>query len=366
MEPFVKPTTESISASNHLDTLFGGKAPQAPIETPPAGNSPVEASQDPQAGEVDQGQQDPATEGQVEQEASAVEAEPEAKPQEDWLEFNVTDGEGRKRVKVDLSNREQLTRILAQGYGFRKMQAERDQANRALQAAQPRLKELEESWGALSQAYDSAGVEGVIDLLGGKAGHFKEWKQTEFERELKFQTASQSEKDRILLEEKLAKLERESALREKRAQEAETKAASDREAAQLKSIEAQVTPAFNKHRFAGTLGDAAVEQAYDQAIWDQALKNLEDLPEHIPMTQQVVDKEFEKVASAFRKVIGKQAETKAKQVIESKKQTAQSQLAAKVTKSVGQKSNTEDMRKHIERGGISGLTDGLLSILNRR
>lgn len=362
MEPFVKPTTESISASSHLDTLFGGKAPQAPIsqptETPPAD---VEASQ--VEGQIDEGQQDPATEGQVEQEAAGDATEA---PAQDWLEFNVTDGEGRKRVKVDLSNREQLTRILAQGYGFRKMQAERDQANKALQAAEPRLKELEESWGALSQAYDSNGVEGVIDLLGGKAGHFKEWKTKEFERELKFQTASQSEKDRILLEEKLAKLERESALREKRAQEAETKAASDREAAQLKSIEAQVTPAFNKHRFAGTLGDATVEQAYDQAIWDQALKNLEDLPEHIPMTQQVVEKEFERVASAFRKVIGKQAETKAKQVIESKKQTAQSQLAAKVTKSVGQKTNTEDMRKHIERGGVGGLTDGLMSILRGR
>ena len=360
MEPFVKPSNSAASASSHLDTLFGSQGAQAETE------APVET----QAPETPSHEASPVSEDQAQVEAQAEspdEAGQEAQAQaEDWLEFNVTDGEGRKRVKVNLADRDQLQRILAQGYGFRKMQAERDQALKSAKTAEPRLKELEESWGALSQAYDNAGVEGVIDLLGGKAGHFKEWKQKEFERELKFQTASESEKSRIILEEKLAKLERESALREKRAQEDKAKAAQDREAATLKSVEAQVAPAFQKVRFAGTLGDAAVEQAYDQAIWDQALKNLEAIPENVPMTQKVVEAEFTRIANAFRKVIGEQANTKAKAVIESKKQAAQSQLAAKVTKNVGPKSNTADMQKHVERGGISGLTDGLMSILNRR
>jgi hypothetical protein len=164
----------------------------------------------------------------------------------------------------------------------------------------------------------------------------------------------------------LAKLERESAQREKRAAEDTKRAETLREEAQLKSIEAQVSPAFNKVRFAGTLGDPAQEAAFDQAIWDQSLKNLEALPEHIPMTQQLVEKEFEKVASAFRKAIGKQAAKETKQVIEGKKAAAAQQIAAKVSSSVGRQTDTQAMAKHIQKGGVGGLTDGLLSILRGR
>lgn len=362
MEPFVKPTTQGGGASASLDLLFqGGAAPSQPDVQQSPEAEPQESGGG-VLGELPTEGQEAAPEGQE----AAPEGQEAAPTAEDWLEFNVTDGEGRKRVKVNVADRDQLTRILAQGYGFRKMQAERDQSRQAIAKMEPRLKELEESWGALSNAYDTAGIEGIVDLLGGKAGHFKEWKQKEFERELKFQTASQSEKDRILLEEKLAKLEKESALREKRAKEAETKAAQDREAAQLKSVEAQVTPAFNKVRFAGTLGDPAVEQAYDQAIWDQALKNLEALPDTLPMTQAIVEREFEKVASAFRKVIGQQANSKAKQVIEAKKKEAQSQVAAKVVSASKRSTSTDEMAKHVQRGGVSGLTDGLMSILRGR
>jgi len=352
------PTTQSAGQAA-LDVLFptGGGEGQVGIQDTPS----------PSADVGDHGKlgdlpgEAPATPDESGDTTSTPAPAAEAK----WLEFSVTDDQGRRKMKVDLNNTEQLKRMLPQAAGFRKMQAERDQHAAKLKTIEPRLQELESNWQTLETAYQEGGIEGLVDLLGGKAGHYKEWFQGEFSKHQRFMGATEAERRAIAAEEQVARLTKQQELREKRAKESEERAKGDREQAELRSVEAQITPVFNKYRFAGTLGNPTAEQAYDQAVWDQALKNLEALPEDQPLTNAQIDAEFRKVSTAFRAAIGKQANAKAKQVIDTKKAEAGSRAAAAATRGMGTQPGTNDQRMaaNIQRGGIAGLTDGLLNAL---
>ena len=149
-------------------------------------------------------------------------------------------------------------------------------------------------------------------------------------------------------------------------QEETAKASRDKEESQLRSVEAQVTPVFNKYRFAGQLGNAQQEAAFDRAIWDQALAKLEELPEDQPLTAAVVEKEFRSVYTAFQAAIGKKANAKAKAIVDNKKQEAASSVAVAATRGLGgqPQGQMDKMAASIRRGGVGGLTQGLMDIIN--
>jgi hypothetical protein len=379
MTPFSQNSPQSAGTAA-LDTLFGsspGSTQSAPNRTASQPERPTVSESE--APDTQQGS-DPGEHGRLGElpgdsqesplDASSKEQDQETAQEpgtENWFEFAVTDDKGRRKVKVDLSNKDQLAKILPQAYGFRKMQAERDAASQKLKAAEPRLQELETQWQTLETTYQEGGIEGLVDLLGGKKGHFTEWRQTELEKEARYLNASAAEKKAMDLEQKLSKMERESAAREARAQEAQKQAGTAQEAAQLKNLESQIVPVFNKHRFAGTLGDPAREAIFDKAVWDQALSNLESLPDSTELTSAIVEKEFKTVATAFRASIGKQANQKAKEVIEKKKQNAQGSLAQAASRSFQKpSSNDQQMRANIQKGGIGGLTDALMNVLRTK
>jgi len=354
-----------------LNSLFSGSTTSSPAPAPTSlkeaapASAPADASPSSTPEPGDHGRLgDLSTSNAVDKEHQVSETggtEGQA-PTPNHFEFQVTDASGRRKVKVDLNNKEALAKILPQAYGFRKMQAERDSAKAELAKAAPRLQELESNWQTLENTYQEHGVEGLIDLLGGKKGHFAEWKKAEFEKELRFANASESEKQRIALEEKVARMERESARRAAKAELDAKAAVQARDEASMRNLEAQITPAFNKHRFAGTLGDTAREQAFDNAVWDQALKNLEALPETQDLTPAIIEKEFKSVANTFRAAIGKQANEQARKVIENKKKTASASVAAAVNRPRGPATAEQSMVTNIKKGGIGGLTDALMDV----
>lgn len=372
MEPFSKSATQSAGQSA-LDALFpsapagkGTPAPAGAADTPPA---PEPEPQVPSSDVGDYGSLGDLPPDAAQPEAGAgEEAAPAAATADaNFFEFSVTDGDGRRKVKVDLNNKEALARILPQAYGFRKMQVERDKANAKLKEVEPRLTELETQWQALERTYQEGGVEGLVDMLGGKKGHYREFLNSEIQRDARYKSATQAEKERMDLEERVAKMQRDSELREKRAAEEATKAKSEREAAELSNLESQLVPAFNKYRFAGQLGNESQEQAFDQAVWNQAIANLEKLPDDQPLTSALIEKEFKTVAMAFRAAIGKQADAKTKKVLESKKQAAQTQVAAAATRAMSKPGAAEQsMAANIKKGGVGGLTAGLLDALRMR
>ncbi len=203
-------------------------------------------------------------------------------------------------------------------------------------------------------------------MLGGKPGHFKEWKAAEFAKEQKYANASELERQKMELEDRLARIEKQQAVREQNAKLEAEKARTERTEAQLRSLEAQLIAPFDKHRFAGKLGNAQEEQRIDQAIWDQAIKALEALPDNVELTPAMIEQEFKKEATAWRALIGKQASSKAKQAIETRKQAAQTQVAAAATRSIRPGTIEQSMHNNIKKGGIAGLTAGLMDVLRAR
>lgn len=348
-----------------LDALFpAAPAPAAPKDAGAADTQPTQPTEPgapiPEAGELGS-LGDLPSDGPTPADETQ-EAAPAGKPEANFFEFSVSDENGRRKVKVDLSNRDALAKILPQAYGFRKMQVERDKAQAQLKEAQPRLAELETQWQTLERTYQEGGVEGLVDLLGGKKGHYREFLSAEIQKDARYKSATQAERERMDLEERVAKMQRDSELREKRAAEEATKAKTEREAAELTNLESQLVPAFNKHRFAGTLGNESQEQAFDQAIWNQAIANLEKLPDDQPLTSALIEKEFKTVATAFRAAIGKQASAQTKKVIESKKAAAQTQVAVAAQRGLAPQ-GADSMSAHIRKGGVGGLTAGLLEAL---
>ena len=97
----------------------------------------------------------------------------------------------------------------------------------------------------------------------------------------------------------------------------------EREAAEVKALEGTVHPVFDRYRFADKLGDADTEAMFDELLWNNALKRLEPYEEKgIPLSADLVEKEFKAIAVALRKRINVQAEKKAAKAVEQKKQEA--------------------------------------------
>ena len=365
MEPFNSPTPSAATAA--LDTLFNAApAPAAPAAPQRAGTKP--AAQPPVSNEPDAEASEPNTQfGAPEQPVSDAQEGASEKPESKWMEFAVTDETGRRRVRVDLNDQAALQRILPQAYGFRKMQAERDNLKKEVESARPKLKELEDNWNTLDRAFQDGGVEALVDLLGGKRGHYRELVNQEIQKANRMAGATESEREKMLLEERLSKMTRDNELREKRITEETARATKEREEAQLRSLESQVVPAFNKYRFAGKLGNEGQERAFDQAIWDQALRNLESLPETQQLNDAIIEAEFRKVSTAFNAAIGRKANQQARQVIDKTKQAAQTRVAAAATRNMGRPNSIqESMTNNIQKGGIAGLTAGLMDVLRSR
>lgn len=283
----------------------------------------------------------------------------EAATPKDIEEIIITDDSGRKKVTVDWKDREKLKKYVQMAAGMRKYQVERDKATSELSELKPKYTDLAQSWEAVESAFSSGGVRGLIDLLAGPGGYDKHL-QAELQRVQTRQTATPSELERMDLEERLSTERKE---REKLSRQVEDnlkKAQEKEEASSMKALESVVHPAFDKHRFAGKLGDAVVEAQLDQAVWDQAIKRLEQYPESFELTSAVIEKEFREVSNAFRKIINKQSEQKVQKVIANKKVAAQEAAAAKVMRGYSPKTspNAEKFKSDMRSGNlVSALTD---------
>jgi len=274
-------------------------------------------------------QQDNSIEGGVSEQSTLDEKVPNsaAKPVADIEEIIITDDSGKKKLKVDWSDREKLKKYVQQAAGMRKFQAERDQLTTKIKSMEPEYQDLKKSWGAVEEAFTKGGIRGLVNLLANDPQGYERHLSSEISRIRAREAATPDELARMDLEEKLATERKEREILQKRVEEDLKRSQEEREVASLKSLEAQVHPVFDKYRFAGKLGDEVVEARLDQAVWDQALKRLEQYPDDVELSPSLIDREFRDVANSFRKIINKQAEAKTKQIVTSKKIAAQENAA---------------------------------------
>lgn len=277
-------------------------------------------------------------------------------PQEDTdSHIYVTDESGRKKIKVDFSDKAKVKKAFEYAYGFRKMQAERDKSNAYVKQIEPEYKELKQSWAAIDKAVQEGGLKGLVNLISGDEKAFDSLIEKEVGLRDWKKTATPSEIERYDAQEMAASEKRAREKLEKEFQGLRDNVAQTQSDAQMKMLESKVNPAFDKWRFAGKLNNPTLEEMLDKSIWTTALDNLENarqklgIAEH-EMPASMIDQEFRKVRSAFEKVSSVQAETKTSQIMQQKKAAAQEKVVAHASKAMAKQTDAEAFASQI-RGG---------------
>lgn len=273
-------------------------------------------------------------------------------------EVMISDAKGRRKVKVDFSDRDKLRKYVQFAAGARKWQAERDEARSELSSISEEYKSLQGDWNRLEEAYSAGGVAGLVDLLEGQSGSYDNFLAQEIERRNAYQQMSDSERAEVDRQRAAETQERKNQELQNKYEEMLKKMESDKEAAEMRSLESKLHPSFDRYRFAGKLGDEVAETEFDEMLWNRSLSLLEKIPQEVEITQAVIDKEFRKVANSMRKHMNAQVENKVKRAITKTKESATKKAQAKVGKSLRQSAEVEEFKKNMRTGN---LVDGLSS-----
>lgn len=297
------------------------------------------------------------------QEAAPVEQQ--AAPEGDVEFLELTDETGRRRIKIDWSNRDAIKKAVSMAAGARKWQSERDQLKSKLESQEKSAKDVQEAWDAVSKAYESQGIEGLVDLLAAEQGAYQKWMQSQLQKELAKRDASPEELERMQLKERLDKMERERSLESKRLKEREEAIAQERAAAEQAQLQSIVNPAFDKVRFAGTLGNEQLEDRLDRTVWSEAidiLSNIEEQQGRDSVTPAVTRKVFQEVAESLRGALQVKAKEEAAAASEVRKAQAATKVAAKAQTVQGSRqTDAESFKKNISDGNWSAALASMLS-----
>jgi hypothetical protein len=288
-------------------------------------------------------------------------AEAAAKPQtpSGKESITITDDKGKRKIEIDWENKDQLKKYVQMAHGARKWQAERDQALGAKKELEGKVASLSGNWDTLEQAYQSNGVAGLVDLLEGRQGAFDEWEKSRIDRHAFLQKASPEQKELLQLKEQEQKRQAEFDRRNKENEDFRNSITQEREQSEMKVLESTVHPSFDRYRFADKLGDANTEAMFDEMLWTSALKRLEPYEEKgIPLTADLVEKEFKAVSVALRKQINVQAEKKAAKVVEQRKQEATENAQAAVASGYRSSNVGKEAGDMIRQGNLTGLFKG--------
>ena len=301
------------------------------------------------------------SEGDTSADQEAGAADPTAKPpvSSGKESIVVTDEKGKRRIEVDFNNKDQLKKYVQMAHGARKWQAERDQALNKAKEVESQYSSLKGNWDVLEQTYQQSGVEGLIDLLEGRQGAFSEWEKSRIDRHEALKKASPAEREAFELREREALRQREVERMRKENEDFKRSVQAEKETAELRSLEGTIHPTFDRYRFADKLGDRDTEQMFDEMLWQSALKRLEPYEEKgLPITADLVEREFKAVSTALRKRINVQAEKKAAKAVEQKKREATENVQAAVSNGYRSSPVAKEAEDLIKSGNISGLFKG--------
>jgi len=299
------------------------------------------------------------SENKAKQQPSVSDSPEGSTPEEsgDIEELVITGPNGRRKVKVDFSDKDKLKKHVQLAYGARKWQKERDDAKTELSSIRTQFTELKSDWDKVEKAYASKGVEGLVDLLEGREGAYSEFRKQELVREKQFQEMDDSER---------AVYNREQALKVQDAQNKKlreeyeaklTEISQKTEQAEMRSLESKIHPSFDRYRFKDTLSDPIAETEFDEMLWSRALASLDKIAdENIEITSAMVDKEFRRISQAMKKHIATTADSKVKNIVSKKKQDATKKVQAQVSKGIRNSAETEMFRQSMKSGNF---VDGL-------
>lgn len=281
--------------------------------------------------------------------------------------ITVSDDKGRRKVTVDYSDRAAIKKAFEMAHGARKWQAEKDKLAAASKDLGEKYDRVNKVMEALEAAYREKGELGVIDLIAGRPGASQEFIRRQVDRANFLERATPEEKEQLAQKERLEQLEREHQRLRTEGEEREKRVVAEREQAELRSMESRVHPAFEKYRFEGKLGSAEDEDMFDEMLWNTTLKRLKPYEEKgVEISRELVEQEFRAVSSALRKRIAGQAEKKASQVVNQKKQEATENAQASTMSAYTKGGAAAEAQDMIKRGDFFSLFKKHGSIMSKK
>lgn len=278
-----------------------------------------------------------------ESESGSEDPDSEEEPSDSDVEtLTVTTHKGKQKLKVDFSDKDKLKKYISMAAGARKWQAERDASEAKLSKQTAEYSELKETFGKLDDAWSERGVEGVIDLLEGREGAHKDYIAKKAQDREQRMLASPEELEVLEMKDRLEAETRARKKLEKSLEENLSSATAQREEAEQAELMSQLTPAFEKYRFHGKLGDAAVEHDLDETIWERTKQKLSEYPEDFQLTKAVIEKEFRDTSMTYRKMFKRQASKGADDIVRQKKTEAKTNVQVKAKK--GYKKNNKQAK----------------------
>lgn len=293
------------------------------------------------------------TEGQEDASAESEDEATESKEDAQVDYVYATGPKGRKKIKVDYSDKERIKRAYQKEVAADLYKVQRDSIKKENES----LKETAQFFNKLDEAFVKSGPLGVIrSMKGGSEALEALIEEKIAEREA---VAAMSPEEKRIWEKEQEAAHGNKEVERLRAQlEARDKADQERaEQAKVAEIEKLVTPAFERYRFQGKLNNEEHEYILDKMLWTQVEDELNDLPEEIPLTQAMVDSTYRNTAAKIRKMMSLQADTKVKKIVDNKKAKALASAQVAAKSKIVKKSQSDKLAEALQTGDFKSVVD---------
>jgi hypothetical protein len=273
--------------------------------------------------------------------------------------ITISDDKGRRQIEIDYTNRDAIKKAFQIQHGARKWQAERDKAIESTKKYESELSDLKKNWSQLDEAFKK-GPEHLLTVLMGKPDAFQELINKEIEKREFLASASPAEIEAFKANERASTQAQELEKIRKENEDFRNRMEQEKVQTEEKALESKIHPSFEKYRFADKLNDPETEHMFDSMLWTTALDRLLPYEEKgVPLTKELVEKEFRTVAKALNSRINAQAEKKATKVVEQKKREAVENVQAKVSSGYKSGGNTaKEAQDLIKKGDLTTLLKG--------
>lgn len=347
------PITQATSSAADLlasamDEAGGGMESDAGDLTADASDSVDDSADGVDLEAVDETAGDDQT--QVEADESTDDAEPadDAAAKPDVVEVDITDEQGKRKIELDLSDKELMIRNAQQAAGARKLWAgykERGEQVKQRDAQIAKLTEDLKPYDQLEDAYAKQGIDGVVQLLEKKSLDQLVEERAAWQK--KWAAMSPAERAAWQSQQDTERARRDAAAARADADKVRQSAAAEREAAQVERLEGWAHEQFNRFSFSGKLGDKTEELRLDRALWNHMQAELVAAEAAgTQMTRDAVKQIASDAAAAFRQFAKKTAEKSVKSAKEKQKARATEAAQTRMVKS------DRAVKKVIESKGI--------------
>lgn len=267
----------------------------------------------------------------------------------------VKDEKGQKQ-KLDISyaDKQKIKEAYLKAAGMHKFRQERDSERKSKAEIQKKLEDLTADFGKLDRVFKDKGAKGLFELLGGQ-GSWEKAVENEIKQREHFAQLSPEERMQHHMQEKEKVFQSEKSELEKKYQTMLEKIEQQNTQATVRSLESKLSPAFEKHRFKGKLGDDAAEGEIDDAIWTKVTKRLSEYPEEVELTQGIIEKEFRSVSSIYKNLLEKQTDSRVKLAVDKKKQDAASRVQVVTKKGMASQGMESGVAEDIKNSNWSSL-----------